>query len=65
MKGFVLGFLSMLMAVIIAIGLVGAIVSADIVFKVAGIAGLLIWAIIVGRSLKNHSVDGKGHRNWL
>lgn len=55
----------MLMAVIIAVGLIGAIVSADIVFKVAGIAGLLIWAIIVGRSLKNHSVDGKGHRNWL
>ena len=53
------------MAVIIVIGLVGAIVSADIVFKVAGIAGLLIWAIIAFRSLKNHSVDGKNHNNWL
>ena len=55
----------MLMAAILVIGLIGAALSADIVFKVAGIAGLIIWAIIAFRSLKNHAVDGKNHRNWL
>ena len=63
--GFLKGFASVAMAVIILVGLVGAAMSADIVFKVAGIAGLIIWLVIAGRSFKHHSVDGKNHNNWL
>lgn len=65
MKGFLLGFLSMLMLVIVGIGLFGAILSADIVFKVCGGLGLLIWVIIAARSFKHHDVSGKNHNNWL
>ena len=63
--GFLKGFASVAMAVIVLIGLVGAALSADIVFKVCGIAGLVIWLVICGRSFKGHSVDGKGHPNRL
>jgi len=63
--GFLKGFASVAMAVIVLIGLVGAALSADIVFKVCGIAGLVIWLVICGRSFKAHSVDGKGHPNRL
>ncbi len=63
--GFLKGFASIAMAVVIIIGLVGAAVSADIVFKVCGIAGLIVWLIICGRSLRAHSADGKGHTNRL
>ena len=52
--GFLKGFASIAMAVVIIIGLVGAAVSADIV-----------WVIICGRSLRAHSADGKGHTNRL
>lgn len=65
MKGFILGFLSMLMALVIGIGLFGAIISADIFFKICGGLGLIIWVFIVGRSMKNHDVAGKNHNNWL
>ena len=65
MKGFIFGILSMLMVLIVGIGLIGAIVSADIFFKVCGALGLLIWAVIVGKSLKHHDVGGKNHNNWL
>lgn len=63
--GFLKGFGSIAMAVIVLIGLVGAAMSADIVFKVCGIAGLIVWLVICARSLKSHSVDGKGHTNKL
>ena len=63
--GFLKGFASVAMAVIVLIGLIGAAMSADVVFKVAGIAGLIIWLVIVGRSFKHHDVSGKNHNNWL
>lgn len=63
--GFLKGFASMLMAAILFIALIGAVVSADIVFKVAGILGLGVWGVIFFRSLKHHNVDGTGHNNYL
>lgn len=55
----------MAMAVVLFVALIGAVVSTDIVFKIAGILGLGIWGVIFFRSLKHHSVDGKGHTNYL
>ena len=55
----------MLMAAIMVVALIGAIMSTDIVFKVAGILGLGIWAVIAFRSLKKHDVSGTNHNNWL
>lgn len=63
--GFLKGAASMLMAAILFIALIGAVVSADVVFKIAGILGLGIWGVIFFRSLKRHNVDGTGHNNWL
>lgn len=55
----------MAMATILIIALVGAILSTDMFFKVAGVLGLGIWAVIAFRSLKHHDVSGKNHNNWL
>ena len=55
----------MLMAAILFIAIIGAIVSADIVFKVAGVLALGVWGTIFFRSLKHHDVSGKNHNNWL
>ena len=63
--GFLKGFVSMLFAAIIIVGLIGAIVSTDVVFKVAGIAGLLVWLVILVKTFKHHDVSGKNHNNWL
>lgn len=62
---FLKGLASMAMAVVLFVALIGAVVSTDIVFKIAGILGLGIWGVIFGRSLKHHKVDGKGHTNYL
>lgn len=64
-KGFIKGVASMAMATILIIALVGAILSTDMFFKVAGVLGLGIWAVIAFRSLKHHDVSGKNHNNWL
>ena len=63
--GFLKGFVSMLFAAIIIVGLIGAIVSTDVVFKVAGVAGLIVWLVILIRTMKHHTIDGKGHTNYL
>lgn len=63
--GFLKGFASIVMAAAILIGLIGAIVSTDVVFKVAGVAGLLVWLVILIRTFKHHDISGKGHTNYL
>lgn len=63
--GFLKGFASIFMAAAIVIGLIGAIVSTDVVFKVAGVAGLLVWLVILIRTFKHHDISGKGHNNYL
>ena len=62
---FLKGFASMAMAVVLFVALIGAVVSTDIVFKIAGILGLGIWGVIFFRSLKHHNISGQGHNNYL
>jgi len=63
---FILGLLSMVMAVIVTIALIGAIVCGNTFFMVCGIYSLIIWAVIVIRSLKAHKVtEPLEHPNHL
>lgn len=62
LKGFVIGFVELIIAVAIIIALVGAIVSLDVVFKVAGGIGLIWFVRHLVKSVKGHDVNDP---HWL
>ena len=60
--GFLIGFFELFIAVAIIIALLGAIVSLDVVFKVAGGIGLIWFVRHLIKSLKAHNVNDP---HWL
>ena len=64
-KKYFRGAVSLIFVVIVTIACYGATQTGDPVFIVVGILGLVIWAVIVGRTYMHHIGENPKHNNYL
>lgn len=64
-KKYIQSAISLLIVVIITIALYGSTQTGDPVFIVLGILGLILWAVIVGRTYMHHIGENPKHNNYL